>query len=80
MIGLLVPVLGGFALSLFASQKLVMCIARVSKDDLTALGGLLATGEVTPLIDRRYKLDEVPQAIAYLEEGHARGKVIIDID
>jgi NADPH:quinone reductase-like Zn-dependent oxidoreductase len=40
---------------------------------------LMATGKVTPVIDRRYKLSEVPEAVRYLEEGHARGKVVITV-
>lgn len=39
----------------------------------------MAAGTVTPVIDRSYKLDEVPQAIRYLEGGHARGKVVITV-
>jgi NADPH:quinone reductase-like Zn-dependent oxidoreductase len=41
---------------------------------------LIETGKVMPVIDRRYKLTEVPDAIRYLEEGHARGKVVIVVD
>jgi len=41
---------------------------------------LMEAGKVTPVIDRRYALSEVPEAIAYLEEGHARGKVIITLE
>ena len=45
--------------------------------DLTIMRELMRTGKVTPVIDRRYSLSEVPAAIRYLEEGHARGKVVI---
>jgi NADPH:quinone reductase-like Zn-dependent oxidoreductase len=41
--------------------------------------GLMESGKVIPVIDRRYKLSEVPEAIRYLEEGHARGKVVITV-
>jgi NADPH:quinone reductase-like Zn-dependent oxidoreductase len=41
---------------------------------------LMETGKVTPVIDRRYKLSQVPEAIRYLEDGHARGKVVIAFD
>ena len=41
--------------------------------------GLMKAGKVTPVIDRRYSLSEVPEAIRYLEEGHARGKVVITL-
>jgi len=42
--------------------------------------GLMEAGKVRPVIDRRYRLSEAPEAIQYLEEGHARGKVIITLD
>jgi NADPH:quinone reductase-like Zn-dependent oxidoreductase len=64
-------------LSMFVSQRLVMAMAKRSQEDLTILGDLMASGKMTPVIDRRYTLSEVPQAIGYLEEGHARGKVVI---
>jgi NADPH:quinone reductase-like Zn-dependent oxidoreductase len=41
---------------------------------------LMESGKVTPVIDRRYRLSEVPEAIGYLEEGHARGKVVISLE
>ena len=48
--------------------------------DLTIVGELMATGKVTPVIDRRFSLSEVPEALRYLEEGHARGKVAITLE
>jgi len=70
----------GFVLSRFASQKFVTFIARSIKEDLALMRELLETGKVTPVIDRRYGLSEVPEALRYLEEGHARGKVVITLD
>ena len=67
-------------LSRFVSQKLVMFLARWSKEDLTVMHELMEAGKVTPVIDRRYRLSEVPEAIRYLEEGHARGKVVITLE
>ena len=64
-------------LSPFVSQNLVMFLTSSSKKDLVALKGLAETGTITPVIDRTYPLSEVPEAIRYLEEGHARGKVVI---
>jgi NADPH:quinone reductase-like Zn-dependent oxidoreductase len=64
-------------LSRFVSQKLVMFLAKPNKEDLTLVRDLMAAGKVTPVIDRCYGLSEVPEAIRYLEEGHARGKVVI---
>ncbi len=67
-------------LSPFISQKFVMFLADINHKDLAVLGDLMQSGKVTPVIDRTYKLSEVPEAIRYLEKGHARGKVIITID
>ncbi len=66
-------------LSCFVSQELAMVLARASKEDLATLRELMATGKVTPVIGRRCRLTEVPEAIRYLETGHARGKVVITL-
>lgn len=66
-------------LSPFISQRIGMMIADVNRDDLNVLRDLMQSGKVTPVIDRRYELSEVPAAIRYLEEGHARGKVVISV-
>ena len=52
---------------------------KPSHDDLTFMGALMAAGKVHTIIDRCYPLHHVPQAIQYLEEGHARGKVVVDV-
>jgi NADPH:quinone reductase-like Zn-dependent oxidoreductase len=65
-------------LSPFVSQKLVPFIANPNRDDLTILRDL-ASGKIKPVIDRCHKLTEVPAAIRCIEEGHARGKVIIAV-
>jgi NADPH:quinone reductase-like Zn-dependent oxidoreductase len=67
-------------LSWFVGQKFVMFIAKLRKQDLTILNELMTEGKLTPVIDKRYRLSEVPEAIRYLEEGHARGKVVITMD
>jgi NADPH:quinone reductase-like Zn-dependent oxidoreductase len=64
-------------LSAFVSQKLLMFMAKLSQEDLTVMRDLMAAGKVTPVIDRCYRLSQVPEAIRYLEAGHARGKVVI---
>lgn len=79
MTGLLARLITALVLSRFVSQKLVTFLARPSKEDLTIMRELMATGKVTPVIDRRYKLSEVPEAVRYLEERHARGKVVITL-
>jgi NADPH:quinone reductase-like Zn-dependent oxidoreductase len=80
MIGPLARALKALVLSWFVSQKQFMVLAKPSKEDLTIMGELMATGKVTPVIDRSYSLREVPDAIRYLEAGHARGKVVITVD
>jgi NADPH:quinone reductase-like Zn-dependent oxidoreductase len=64
----------------FASQKIVFMLADANKDDLDVLRELMQTGKLTPVIDRRYKLSATPEAIGYVEAGHARGKVLIAIE
>lgn len=66
-------------LSRFVSQKLVPFLAKNSKEDLVVLKELIEAGKVTPVIDRTYPLSETPEAIRYLEDGHARGKVVITV-
>jgi NADPH:quinone reductase-like Zn-dependent oxidoreductase len=80
MIGLLGRVVAGPLLSVLTSQKFVTFMAKSSKEDLRILGELMEAGKVTPVIDRRYRLSEVPEAIRYLEQGHARGKVVITVE
>lgn len=64
-------------MSLVGSQKGTMVLAKFNQKDLNLMGELIATGKVTPVIDRCYELSEVAEAIRYLEEGHARGKVVV---
>ena len=64
-------------LSVFVPQRIVPFITSANNADLVTLKDFLEAGQVTPVIDRSYGLSEVPQAIAYLEQGHARGKVVI---
>jgi NADPH:quinone reductase-like Zn-dependent oxidoreductase len=68
-----------FASSLFIRQKSAFFIAKMNRDDLITLCGLISSGKVTPVIDRRYPLTDAAAAIAYLEEGHARAKVVITL-
>jgi NADPH:quinone reductase-like Zn-dependent oxidoreductase len=66
-------------LSPFVSQKLGSFLMKPNQDDLKFLKELIEVGKLTPVIDRTYSLSEVPEAIRYLEEGHARGKVVITV-
>jgi len=70
--------LGPF-LSLMGSKKTGSFMAKVNKTDLVVLKDLLAAGKIVPVIDRRYPLSETAEALRYLEEGHARGKVVITV-
>jgi len=72
--------IGAMMLSPFVGQDMGMMLARMDKDDLAILADLMETGKVIPVIDRRFLLDEVPAAIRYSEEGHARGKIIINVE
>jgi NADPH:quinone reductase-like Zn-dependent oxidoreductase len=67
-------------LSPFISQKMGMLMADLNKKDLTILGDLMQSGKVTPVIDRTYPLSKIAEAIRYLEQGHARGKVVITLE
>jgi NADPH:quinone reductase-like Zn-dependent oxidoreductase len=66
-------------LSPFVGQKLGTFVNKENHEDMLVLKELVESGEVTPIIDRTYPLVEVPEAIRYLEEGHARGKVVISV-
>jgi NADPH:quinone reductase-like Zn-dependent oxidoreductase len=79
-LGPLADVLEAVVLSRFVSQKLLPFLAHSSKDDLIVMKELLGAGKVTPVIDRTYPLRDVPDAIRYLEEGHAKGKVVITME
>ena len=68
-------------MSKFTNQKFMFFVAQLNHDDLAFLGDLMESGKVTPVIDKTYKsLDEVKDGLTYLEEGHARGKVVIDVE
>jgi hypothetical protein len=58
-------------------SPMVFFIAKVNQEDLTILGEFMATGRVTPVIDKRYRLGELPEAFRYAAEGHSRGKLIV---
>jgi NADPH:quinone reductase-like Zn-dependent oxidoreductase len=66
-------------LSPFVSQKLRAFISKENHEDMIVLKELTESGKLAPVIDRTYPLAEVPEAIRYLEEGRARGKVVISV-
>jgi NADPH:quinone reductase-like Zn-dependent oxidoreductase len=61
------------------SQRVKFFIAKIEKADLAVLGELLEAGQVKSVIDRRYELSQAPEALAYLGEGHARGKIVMTV-
>jgi NADPH:quinone reductase-like Zn-dependent oxidoreductase len=79
-IGPLGGLLKTLAMSPFVSQKFVPFMADLNNADLGVLHDLMQAGKVTPVIDRRYKLSETADAIRYVEQGHARGKVVITVE
>jgi len=66
-------------LSPFVSQRLLAFISKESGDDLEVLRQFVEAGQLKPVIDRTYPLNETPDAIAYIAEGHARGKVVVKV-
>ena len=70
---------GVWLASLVGSRRVVLFIAKFNKADLVLLAQLLEAGTMTPVIDRRYTLSEVPDALMYLGDGHAQGKVVIAV-
>ncbi|TMB06804.1 MAG: NAD(P)-dependent alcohol dehydrogenase [Deltaproteobacteria bacterium] len=72
--------ISALVLSRFVSQDIRLFLADLNQADLNILRDLMQAGKVTPVIDRRYRLSEIPEAIRYLEQGHARGKVVITLE
>jgi len=78
--GLVSRLMAALVLSLFGSQKFITFLAKPKQTDLVVMHDLMQAGKVKPVIDRCYKLTEVPQPIRYLSEKHARGKVVITLE
>ncbi len=72
--------LNSYLRSRFVSQKFIAYIAQFNKKDMMVLADLMQSGKVTPVIDRTYKLNETADALRYLEQGHARGKVVVTVE
>lgn len=79
-VGPLGKVVAASALSMFVKHDMRMFISELKRADLVTLSGLIDAGTVTPVIDRRYTFRETPDAIRYLEQGRARGKVVITME
>jgi NADPH:quinone reductase-like Zn-dependent oxidoreductase len=78
-VDLLLPMFQKIAASFFTKQKLVGILAKINVGDLAALGDMMQSGKVKPVLDKTYTLADVPQAIRYVESCHARGKVTISM-
>jgi len=78
-IELLGSVLHQVALAPFVTQKMPGFLAKMNTADLNFLADLLRVGKIVPVLDRSYALEETASAIRYLEQGHARGKVVITV-
>lgn len=79
-LGPIAVTLKGMFLSPFVDEPIIFFISQVTPQDLTFLAQLMQAGKMTPVIDRTFKLRETPEAVAYLETGRARGKVIITME
>jgi NADPH:quinone reductase-like Zn-dependent oxidoreductase len=66
-------------LSPFVGQRLAPFLAKQSREDLQTVRELIEQGKLSPVIDRTYPLRETPEAIRHLEQGHARGKIVITV-
>jgi NADPH:quinone reductase-like Zn-dependent oxidoreductase len=69
----------GSLISMTGSKRLVNLAAMPNQEDLVFMKELIEAGKVVPVIDRRYPLSEVPEALRYYGEGHSQGKVVITV-
>ena len=79
LLGPLTLMLDAALLSRFVSQQFEPFLAELNPKDLALLADLIQQGKLKPVIDRRYPLAELPAAMAYLEAGHARGKIVLEV-
>lgn len=79
-LGPLSTIAQSLAIAPFVRQDMRMIMAEMNREDLGVLGVMMEAGKLTPVIDRRYALSEAAEAFRYLEQGHARGKVILTMD
>jgi len=78
--GMLIDMVMGPLLSKIGSKKTYLFLARIANKDLVTLKDLVEAGKIAPVIDRSYPLSDAPEAIRYLEEGHAQGKVVLFVE
>jgi NADPH:quinone reductase-like Zn-dependent oxidoreductase len=80
LFGMMVDPLKAMVVAPFVSQEIRAMLTNPKQNDLVFLADMMESGKLKPVIDRTYKLDQLPDAIRYLEQGHARGKVVITVD
>jgi NADPH:quinone reductase-like Zn-dependent oxidoreductase len=80
LVGGLGKAIWAMVFSKFVDQQMGMMMAEMKQSDLSYIADLMQNGKVKAIVDRTYKLAETPEAIRYVEQGHARGKVIITVD
>jgi len=78
-IGPMMRPLQAMLVSPFVDQEIITLLAELDSDDLILLGDLMESGKVKPVLDRRFPLNDIADAIRYSEEGRARGKIIVDV-
>ena len=79
-LGPLIRPIGAKLIAPFVDQEFSMIMATLAKSDMEALAELMNSGQLTPVLDKRFKLSETADAITYSETGRARGKIIIEVD
>ncbi len=79
-LGPLSGMLGALAYAPFMDRRVVAFMAKPNEADLSFLADLMRTGKVVPVIDRRYAFNDLADAIRFLEQGHAHGKVVVTLD
>jgi NADPH:quinone reductase-like Zn-dependent oxidoreductase len=72
-------VLAATLINPFVRERLAVFVTKENGTDLRTLADMISAGQVVPVIDRTYPLAEAPEALRYLEAGHARGKVVIAV-
>ena len=79
-LGALIPLSLGPFLPMFVSKRVRIFIAKMNAKDLEFLADLMQAGKLRPVIDRRYPLEQAAEAVRYLEQGHAQGKVVLTLE
>ena len=78
-VGPLIRIAGAALTSRFSNHAVRFFIATPNKEDLTFLGELMEAGKLTPVIDRTYRFDDIPEAVRHVEDGQVQGKVVVTV-